>query len=496
MTSRLRSAFTAFAATLLFALPAAADRLELVSGNNQTAAPGTLLEAFVVRVVTDAGVPKEGANVTFGNGAFTSCGTYAGGGSSAVVVSGAGGTSTSPRMTTSSNAGECNLVASLPSNGPGGPAPVAFKVTITGSGTGPPPTGAANRLEVVSGSGQSAGPGVALAPFVVRLTSPSGVPIGGTGISLSDAGFPSSCGTFPGGATSVVVNTAADGTATSPAFTTSATPRSCSVSARQVSADITQNVSTTISFTIIPGSTTSTNYQDMWWAGQAENGWGMAILQHETRLFAVIYAYDAAGRATWYVMPGGTFNTNQTAITGSLYRPTGTPFHAYNASALVVGEPVGTVTLTFSNSSNATMAYTVSGLSGTKTLTRQSFANGMTTPTATKSDMWWGGSAQNGWGISILQQGQSLFSAWFTYNDAGQATWFVMPGGSWTTQDTYEGRIYRTTGSAWAGAAYNPAALVVTDAGTYKLRFTGTTAFFDYSVDGRTGTMALSRQSF
>src|SRR5688572_14920217 len=60
-------------------------------------------------------------------------------------------------------------------------------------------------------------------------------------------------------------------------------------------------------------------FQDMWWGGTGENGWGMSVVQHGERLFVAIYAYDAAGAPTWYVMPGGTWNAQRTAVSGALY---------------------------------------------------------------------------------------------------------------------------------------------------------------------------------
>jgi len=39
-------------------------------------------------------------------------------------------------------------------------------------------------------------------------------------------------------------------------------------------------------------------WQDMWWGGAAENGWGVSVVQHRDLLFSVVYAYDAAGQPT------------------------------------------------------------------------------------------------------------------------------------------------------------------------------------------------------
>ena len=71
-----------------------------------------------------------------------------------------------------------------------------------------------------------------------------------------------------------------------------------------------------------------------------------------------------------------------------------------------------------------------------------------------------------------------------------------MPGGTWTSDDTYDGRSYRTTGSPWVAQAYDPARLQVFDAGTFRLRFSGDTATLDYDVEGRSGTLLLEREPF
>jgi hypothetical protein len=44
----------------------------------------------------------------------------------------------------------------------------------------------------------------------------------------------------------------------------------------------------------------------------------------------------------------------------------------FDSSAVAVN-PVGSLTFTFLNAGSATMAYTVNGVSGTKSITRQSF---------------------------------------------------------------------------------------------------------------------------
>jgi len=211
----------------------------------------------------------------------------------------------------------------------------------------------------------------------------------------------------------------------------------------------------------------------------------------------VIYAYDDAGRPTWWVMPGGTWNAARTAFTGPLYAPRGTPFHAYDASRFTVGSPVGSATLTFTGGASATLEYSIGGTAGRKVLTRQMFGPADVTAPVGVGDMWWGGAAQNGWGIAVLQQFRTLFSVWFTYDAAGAPTWYVMPQGSWMDASTYDGRIYRAEGSPWLGRVYDPSRFRTVDVGSFRFRLTGdSTATFHYSIEGRSGMLELTRQPF
>ena len=237
--------------------------------------------------------------------------------------------------------------------------------------------------------------------------------------------------------------------------------------------------------------------QDMWWSGPMENGWGMSVVQHGDRLFAAIYTYNATGAPTWYVMPGGTWNGAHTAFTGALYSPRGSPYTAYDASQLRPGEPVGSATITFNAANDATLDFTIGGVGGRKAITRQLFGPPEATAAPLKAgDMWWGGASENGWGLALLQQHRTLFGVWFTYDANGAPTWFVLPSGFWADANTWQGRIYRATGSPWLGQPYDATRLASTDVGAFTLRFDGGEATLTYTIDGKPGTMALVRQPF
>lgn len=239
-----------------------------------------------------------------------------------------------------------------------------------------------------------------------------------------------------------------------------------------------------------------TPYQDMWWGGASENGWGMSVVQHGDRLFSVIYAYDAAGAPTWFVMPGGAWNAARTAFTGALDSPRGTPYSAYDASRLAVGDAKGTATITFEGE-GATLDYAIDGMTGRKAIARQPFGPPESVAAPVQAaDMWWGGASQNGWGIALLQQYRTIFGVWFTYDASGAPTWFVMPAGYWSSASTWEGRVYRTAGSPWVGRTYDAGVMRSTDVGWFTLRFERNAATLTYAIDGKPGTMALMRQPF
>lgn len=246
---------------------------------------------------------------------------------------------------------------------------------------------------------------------------------------------------------------------------------------------------------VAPGG--APNYQDLWWAGTAENGWGMSLTQHGSQIFGAFYIYDNQGRPLWAVLPGGSWNANFTTFSGALYIPTGSWFGSYDAGRLQPNASVGNATITFTTASTATLNYTINGVSGQKSIERQLFGPADSTPVATYGDLWWGGDSQNGWGVAINQQYRTLFCVWYTYDQAGRTIWYVIPGGNWTSTDTFTGQAFRTTGSAWLGVPYNAAALQATPVGNVTFKFTGRdTAVMSYTIEGVTQSKPISRQPF
>jgi hypothetical protein len=118
----------------------------------------------------------------------------------------------------------------------------------------------------------------------------------------------------------------------------------------------------------------ATNYQDLWWNAPAgsESGWGVNLTHQGDTLFVTWFTYDATGAPTW--LSATAPRSAPKVYGGTLYRTSGPAFSALPWSpAAVVATPVGSVTLTFANGNQATLAYTVGGVSQTKSITRQVF---------------------------------------------------------------------------------------------------------------------------
>ena len=243
----------------------------------------------------------------------------------------------------------------------------------------------------------------------------------------------------------------------------------------------------------------ASNYADLWWAGSAENGWGLSISQHGNALFSVLYVYDSVGKPVWYVIPTGTWDNTFTTYTGQMYQPTSAPLSVYTPTRFAPGAAIGNVAITFTGKSTAVLRYTINGISVEKMIQRQIFGYGVAPMDV--GDMWWGGTTQNGWGISITQQSAMLFGAWFTYGPDGQATWYVLPNGTWDGT-TYSGKFYSTTGPAWLGTAYDASKLTVSETGTMSLSFNGSnSAIMTYTFTsgpfaGTTQSKQIVRQAF
>jgi lysyl endopeptidase len=122
----------------------------------------------------------------------------------------------------------------------------------------------------------------------------------------------------------------------------------------------------------LSASSSNIDYTDLWW-NPGESGWGLNLIQHASRnIFGVWYTYALDGKRMWYVMPGGAWIATN-VFRSDIYATSGPPPTGPFDAGRVASRIVGTGTLSFSDANNATFAYSINGISGTKAITRQPF---------------------------------------------------------------------------------------------------------------------------
>jgi hypothetical protein len=263
------------------------------------------------------------------------------------------------------------------------------------------------------------------------------------------------------------------------------------------------------------GSAPVANYQGLWF-NPAESGWGINFAHQGDVIFASWFTYDLTGKGTWLVMTAS--KTAPNTYSGQLFQGTGPAFDTVpfpplgSPGGATVSGLGGTGTITFTDANNATFAYTVAGISQTKTITRQlfgpqpvcTFGGQANLALATNyTDLWWAAPAgsEAGWGINLTHQGDIIFATWFTFDHDRTPMWLVVQADK-TAPGVYAGtQVYRLTGPAFnavpfppIGAAGGPTGVVV---GAASFSFSdGNSATFTYTVNGVTQTKAITREVF
>ncbi len=248
------------------------------------------------------------------------------------------------------------------------------------------------------------------------------------------------------------------------------------------------------SASVTAGPSAALNVQGLWWNAPAasEDGWGINFAHQGDTIFATWFTYDATGKGWWLVMSAAKSAAN--TYTGTLYQTHGPAFNAVPFAPKFTATPVGTGTLTFADAGNGTFAYTVNGISQTKTIIRQVFGPLPTCSYGTQpnlalatnyQDLWWNDPAasEDGWGINFTHQGDTIFATWFTYDLDGSPLWLVASAPK-TAPGTYTGTLYRTTGPAFSAVPFAPK-FVATAVGTATFTFAdGNHASFAYTLTG------------
>jgi len=113
------------------------------------------------------------------------------------------------------------------------------------------------------------------------------------------------------------------------------------------------------------------DYSDIWWAGPAESGWGVNLIQSQDTIFATFFVHGPAPSTTEYWYVATLARTAGNAFTGDLYQTTGTGIGAPWNPAQATSTKVGTATFTPTSSTSGSLIYNVGAVVVSKSIVRQ-----------------------------------------------------------------------------------------------------------------------------
>jgi hypothetical protein len=239
----------------------------------------------------------------------------------------------------------------------------------------------------------------------------------------------------------------------------------------------------------------------LWYAGDQESGWGIDFTQRHEAIFAAFYTYDGAGNPKWYVSPGCMMPASGVTsgrCTGDLYEVTGSAlFGIAPAGSHNPASNSGTLQVDFTDTSHATMSYTVGSVSRTVPIQRELFASGTTPPTIDYTDLWYAGEQASGWGIAISHQYNIMFLAWFVYDASGKPVWYVASDCAVVANGNgCSGALYQVSGPPF-GTTFDATRVHGSQAGSVSVTFTDpNNGTLNYTVNGITGSKTITREVF
>jgi hypothetical protein len=115
------------------------------------------------------------------------------------------------------------------------------------------------------------------------------------------------------------------------------------------------------------------------------------------------------------------------------------------------------------------------------------------------TDLWWN-PAEDGWGVNVIQQNETLFLTFFIYGADSAARWVVAPAMVPTTLPLpagsvgFTGDIYQTTGP-WFGIPFSPTSVTRIIVGNASIVFNSAdTGTLSYTINGVPVVKAITRQ--
>ena len=242
------------------------------------------------------------------------------------------------------------------------------------------------------------------------------------------------------------------------------------------------------------------NFTGMWWNAE-EPGWGININHQQGVIVATLFSYSDQGDPQWLIA-SALHEQADGDFTGELFQMTGPRFDATPWTRTTM-RTVGSMRIIFSGSGAAQLAYTVDGKAVTEDISPMpvgdgaapvcSFTDGSRDAETNYQDLWWDAS-ESGWGLAVAHQGDTLFTALFSYGDDGRPMWLVGSDVRRLPDGTYAGTLYRTNSPGFHASSAPSASAMA--AGTIALSFAnGDSATLTYSVDGRQVRKPITRFS-
>ena len=124
------------------------------------------------------------------------------------------------------------------------------------------------------------------------------------------------------------------------------------------------------------------------------------------------------------------------------------------------------------------------------------YLNPPNAPIADFTDLWYDPS-DDGWGLNIVQHpSHNLFAVWYTYGPDGRDTWYVMPGGTWSSSTSFSGTLLSVAAPAYNGA-FDRNNVGNQAVGSITLTFSDAShGTLSYTVNGVSGSKPMIRQPF
>jgi hypothetical protein len=199
-------------------------------------------------------------------------------------------------------------------------------------------------------------------------------------------------------------------------------------------------------------------------------------------------------------------NAGSVSIEGAMRRPGFVIYHAYDSGqsgaavydALTAATPRGVAVFT-GGSNDGCGFHLFNGLDSefvAKTADFMTQYNPAQQAAANYQGLWWRSPAgsENGWGVNVAHQGDTIFATWYTYGLDGAPMWLFSDARK-TTGSTYTGQLYQARGAPFS--AYDASRFMASVVGSLTLAFTDAdNGSFTYTVNGTTQSKPVTKFVF